>query len=339
MGTATEILRHWGDRYQPQATPTCPASGGFSGAVVLRVETLSGPIAVRGWPGDTLPPTRLLGLHRLLAHIASSGVAQVAVPVVSRDGSTLVRDQGRWWQVEPWLPGLADFHDRPLRSRLTAAIDCLAAWHRAAATFRAEPAARRWFTTVDAAPSPAVTERLERLARWRSSHVAEHLLGRGGPERLTATLVRIRDLVPAAIDRVEAELLAVARLPVPLQPCLRDVWHDHLLFDGDRVSGLIDPGASRTESVAADLARLLGSLVGDDTAAWDAAIEAYEHHRPLSTDERALVHILDHSGSLLAGPAWFERLDKHPDLENVPEGIIRRIEWVLGRLEQLAGSV
>ncbi len=68
-----------------------------------------------------------------------------------------------------------------------------------------------------------------------------------------------------------AELLAA-----PLQPCIRDVWHDHVLFVGDDVSGLVDFGAMQPDSVAADIARLLGSLAGDDRQAWTIGLAAYE---------------------------------------------------------------
>ena len=69
--------------------------------------------------------------------------------------------------------------------------------------------------------------------------------------------------------RMTLELRTAQRLRVPVQPCLRDVWHDHVLFVGDAVSGIVDPAAARTDTVAADISRLVGSLVGDDPRGWD----------------------------------------------------------------------
>ena len=46
--------------------------------------------------------------------------------------------------------------------------------------------------------------------------------------------------------------------PVPFNLCIGDVWHDHILFEGDAVTGMIDFAAAKVDHVAADLARLLG---------------------------------------------------------------------------------
>src|SRR5206468_3640782 len=71
----------------------------------------------------------------------------------------------------------------------------------------------------------------------------------------------------------------------PLQPCLCDPWHDHVLFDGDRLTGIVDYGAAKVDHVSVDLARLLGSLVGDDADAWQRGLGAYRSVRPLAPDE------------------------------------------------------
>ena len=57
-----------------------------------------------------------------------------------------------------------------------------------------------------------------------------------------------------------SELKSAAEKPVATHPVLRDVWSDHVLFEGARVTGIIDYGALRMDEPAADLARLLGSL-------------------------------------------------------------------------------
>jgi homoserine kinase type II len=96
--------------------------------------------------------------------------------------------------------------------------------------------------------------------------------------------------------------------PLPLQPCLCDIWHEHVLYEGDRVTGLIDFGGVKIDHVAADLARLLGSLAEDDPAGWAAGLEAYAGVRPLAPEEEALARVLDRTGVIVGVMTWLRWL-------------------------------
>src|SRR5262249_8410933 len=126
--------------------------------------------------------------------------------------------------------------------------------------------------------------------------------------------------------RVTAKLSLALDASVPLQPCLRDIWHDHVLLTGDEVTGLIDPHAARSDSVATDLARLLGSLVGDDRGAWNAALAAYQQVRPLSLAELALVELFDQSAVLLSGMTWLDWHCLEGRVFPEPEKVLRRMQ-------------
>jgi Ser/Thr protein kinase RdoA (MazF antagonist) len=342
---ASAVLHRYPDQYRPERTEFLAGAGGFSGAVIVRVGCRVGDYCLRGWPPGSLPPRRILGLHRLLRTVLEQGVSQVSVPVAALDGSTLVASGDRLWQLEPWMPGRADFHENPSEERLRAAMICLAAWHRAAATFRPEAAEREWFDRHESAPSPAVRERFDLIRDWTG----------GGCERLRRAMresagrffrnlhfaefheigARILDLFSRKADRIAGELRAAAGLRFRLQPCLRDVWHDHLLFTGDEVTGLIDPSACRTENVAADLARLLGSLLGDDRSRWEIALRLYATHRRLTIDELGLVEILDRSAVLLSGLTWLDRHYLQGQTFNDPGRVVERMRGILRRLERL----
>src|SRR5262249_33844918 len=95
-----------------------------------------------------------------------------------------------------------------------------------------------------------------------------------------------------------------------LHPCLCDVWHAHVLFEGEVVSGLVDYGSVKVDHVAADLARLLGSLVPDDAAQTAAGLDAYGRLRPLAARERELVALLDETGAILAAATWLRWLSR-----------------------------
>jgi Ser/Thr protein kinase RdoA (MazF antagonist) len=130
----------------------------------------------------------------------------------------------------------------------------------------------------------------------------------------------------------------LSRVSFRVQPCLRDIWHDHVLLTEDEVTGLIDPSACRAENIATDLARLLGSLLNDDREAWEFALREYESDRPMDSHERALVDALDQSGVLLSGMAWMDRLflsrDNVPPLSKVWE----RLETIRRRLQFMDGE-
>lgn len=285
---------------------------GFSGARVWRVTTDSGSYALRAMPAESVDWDRLTGLHALLARIQQTGLSPVAVPLPNRTGRTFFRDEyGGWiWQVEPWLPGLADFHMRPSLVRLESAMRSLAGWHQAAATFHAPPASRTWFF-CDTAGSPGLRERAQRV-----QFVRETLLPRleacwpspALPADLHSLGEQVVRIFKGQADDLARDLELGSRFAVPVQPVLRDIWHDHVLFTETAVTGLIDPGASRSDTVAADLARLLGSLVGADRTGWEQGLAAYRRVRELSFEELSLIPLFERSEVLLSPLNWLEWL-------------------------------
>jgi Ser/Thr protein kinase RdoA (MazF antagonist) len=119
---------------------------------------------------------------------------------------------------------------------------------------------------------------------------------------------------------------------VPLQPCLRDIWHDHVLFQGDRVTGIVDLEAMRIDSVAIDVARLLGSLCPTDPSEYKFGLETYQDGRPLSGDELALVEAFDRSQRLLAGARWVQWVFVDRRTFSDPLAVLKRMDHILERL-------
>lgn len=313
--------------------------GGYSGATISVLHAEAGVFAVRQWPSDA-ERDRLFALHRLLSWLRDNGLGFIAVPCRTADGRTLIEFAGRLAQVEPWMPGEADFHRRPTNERLANAMEALAAWHRTAARYPAPPGDRRWFDSVPLARSPAVTERLARVQRLTPALLTDHLeLARARSASCWHPLLtRLAEGIIATCARVERMLAEHIAEMVPLLPCLRDVWHDHVLFVDEHVTGLIDASACRTECVAADLARLLGSLVEDDVAAWQAGLVAYERRRLLSDAERRLIPVLDRSGVVLSAATWMEWLG--PQNRRVWDSarVKDRLERLSRRLERFAST-
>jgi len=155
-------------------------------------------------------------------------------------------------------------------------------------------------------PCPAIERRWRALAEW-DRLVAAGWRPRPAPDDPVAPYAEAAwDRLPGVLSQTRADLVHWRHQPVPVQPCLCDVWHDHVLFDGDRVTGLIDYGAAKVDHVAVDLARLLGSLVPSELDRRAAALRVYQGIRPLPQPE--LVELLDRTGVVVGLTNWLRWL-------------------------------
>ena len=220
----------------------------------------------------------------------------LVVPDPSLDhAAAYVNHAGHLWDLAEWMPGSADFHASPSLSRLRAACIALARLHRVWERF-AGPAQ----------PSPAVSRRLIAAREWLVSAppVPSSPLGQ-----------RARNVVDEHISKILHLLEPWRDVDLLVQPCLCDIWHDHVLFTGDDVTGLIDFGAMKLDHVAVDLARLHGSLVGDDREMYEAGLDAYATIRPLSQHERQLARLLDRTGVILGLANWLRHFHDREDFD------------------------
>ena len=304
----------------------CPHDGGFSGARVYRIQASGRDLALRRWPQQGVAAGRVLAIHRLTRHVIDAGVQQVPLPQPLPQGETLLIQGGDLWQLEPWMPGIADFHQRPDSARLNSALTVLARWHIAAVGFIPSDVERQWLAPATRAPSPTIIERChsinflaERLDLIeRGVEVEAHPEFRDAAVRISFNFRRLH-------RHIFESLNACQKIVVPLQPCLKDVWHDHLLFTGDSLTGLIDSGAVRTDTVACDLSRLLTSLFSGSGTRWAEALDAYEAVRPLSLSERSLLWPLSKSGILLSGMTWLKRRYLQRSLPDVTPAVAARL--------------
>ncbi len=305
----TVIDRHYAACFRPESIVPVDSSHSFSGAELFRIETPSGSFCLRGWPPNSLPLARIRGLHRLLQHLFVNGMTQVAVPLRTITGMTTFEWENRLWHLEPWMPGVADFRRDPRPEKLAHAMTALADWHRAATSWIAPDDCSQWFGVSAAAASPAARERLARFNDWDGDKVGllHACIDVSAPSLWCETGVRFLSHFKRLAKAVRDELQQFERVLLPLQPCLRDIWSEHVLFTGTNVTGLIDPTACRMDHVALDLARLLGSLLDDDIASWKFALESYRQHHPLTDTELEYIRVLDRSSTLLSGMTWLER--------------------------------
>ncbi len=327
------VLDHYGIPVVESIEPLGNA-GGFSGADLWRVTTPQGLFCLRKWPTREPSEQRLRWIHRTLQQAADRGLTEVPVPLPHQGRDTVLVYRRARFELTPWKPGHADFRARPSSARLRSAMNVLGRFHVAVGADAHQG-------RDDLGVSPGINQRLQRLRELMAGDAA----------RITSAVAGCRD--PDIRDRgrrlidhfaggapfVLRQLEQAAQREVPLQPCIRDIWHDHLLFTGEKVTGIVDFGAMRPDSVAADVARLVGSLAGDCHHTWSAALAHYETRRQLSPGERQLVQAFDRSGVLMSGLTWLQWICvEGRQFENWP-GVLGRLDDNLARLDDLGRTM
>jgi homoserine kinase type II len=317
-------------RYPASLRPLSPPAplgnaGGQSGSRLWRFWTGRGPYVVRAWPVDGPPAGRIREIHGWLQQL--SGLDFIPVPEGDRFGETVQLAAGHCWEVSPWMPGASDPARPPRPARLRAAFVALGAFHQALG----------WHATEG--PSPNLRRRLadtEGLVQGGLDTLSAAVAGSAADDPRRGPARHWIDLARTVAPRLVEPLRASAAPSYRLQPCLRDARPEHFLFEGDRVSGLVDFGAMGLEHVASDLARLLSEWVGSDRPARASALEAYAGVRPLDETDSALIALFEASALLLGGGRWIRWHFVEGRPFDDPNAVAQGLERGVDRLARLA---
>jgi homoserine kinase type II len=317
------VLARYPASVQPLSGPEpIGNAGGASGARLWRLRSGGGTLVLRAWP-DCGPGRETLGqIHAWLGEASVLGF--VPAPIRGLDGRTLQEVGGRLWELAPWMPGSPDPGRPPAPGRVRAGFAGLASLHQA------------WAHRRSVGPSPGLADRVREMELLLRSGFAELDAATtrpgGGPEVDLARrwLALARSSAPRVLDHARR----AAGRRVPLQPCVRDVRPDHLLFEGDRLTGLVDFGAMAIDTVAADLARLMAEWLGDDRVRRAEALSAYEAIRPLDAGETSSIPVFEKTAALLGGGHWarwhFLEGRTFDDSEAVVHGLRHGLDRVIG---------
>ena len=313
----------------PRQVEPLAGAGGFSGARFWWLDTPRGPACLRRWPAEHPPRERLEFIQAVLWHVDQEGFRLVPVPYETSTHSGYVVCDGHFWEITPWMTGAADYHRLPCPTKLRAAMTALARFHHAAATFPLPESGR--------CVSPGIVSRFARMRDLCNGGIGQINRGvcAGDWPELAARAGRLCELFGVAAGNVRQLAEAATRAEVELQPCIRDIWHDHVLFQESAVSGIVDFGAMQPESVAADVARLLGSMVQDDLVGWHLGLSAYQSVRPLSDAETLLVTAFDRTTVLMSGLQWLEWVYCQGRRFDDREAVIARLDEIMARLVHL----
>lgn len=334
-----DLLAFYPAPFQPLRVESLGGAGGFSGAQFWRISTTEGEFVVRRWPPEHPSHERLALIHAVLQFAGERGVQILPIPVQGREGNSFVSYAGSLWEVCPWLKGEANFHHQPSDEKLVAAMKSLATFHQATHDFlpqwsKVQTIPRSWKPRTQS----AVADRLGRLTALTPEAIgrlSEQVTAHTFPG-LAPLARKFLAIVSKVIPAAKAGLAPLADLQFPRQPCIGDIWHDHVLFVGNEVTGLVDFGALRIDMPAVDVTRLLDSLVDGDLQKWQFGLDAYQAVRPLEPSERQAISALVPVGIILAGCNWIRWIYvEHRTFEPQPS-VLGRFERLLSRIFQLA---
>jgi homoserine kinase type II len=228
---------------------------------------------------ERLPAEELPFYLNLMAHLAHADI-QVPAPQPDRSGALWSFLNGKPAGLVARLDGVPI--ERPRAPHCAAAGDALARMHLAVGSYRGRLSNRRgpaWWRQAARAVRPF-------LSVEQGSLLASELKFQAG----------------------------FAKTRLPRGAIHGDFFCDNVLFDGERVSGIIDFGFAATDALSYDLAIAVndwctipegprsGAL---DPALRNAMIAAYENVRPLSAEERASWPVLLRAAALRF---WLSRL-------------------------------
>jgi len=318
------------DRFPKLFRPTAvePIGGsGLSGAEIFRTSSALGRFALRCWPAEHPSDERLRSIHRLLGQAWQRGCEFIPIPVPSLSGETFIEFSDRRWQLEPWMPGEPETCGEPRPERLTAAFHTLARLHEALAV---ENRHKHFY-----GPSPGLAERIRVLEGCLSGdmHRLRNTFAQETSDIWPARAQSYFKLFDRGAPAVYELLRQTASIEYPLQPVVRDVHREHILFTDDQVTGLIDFGAMSVDNPAVDLARLLGSYEIDVADQRAELLRDYSPH--LLPEERLAVEAFDRSGALLSPFRWLWWLFVERRSFRDPAAVARRFDVLLQRLTRL----
>ena len=120
---------------------------------------------------------------------------------------------------------------------------------------------------------------------------------------------------------------------VAVQPCVRDLRGDHVLFRAGEVTGIVDFGALASDYPGIDLARLLGDFA-DDESSFRAGLKAYRDAGGKLDEPDAFIRELERAGVVCSLIGWLKRLPAGGQAAEDSTPLVARLRHLLARWEQ-----
>ncbi|MCE9568109.1 MAG: phosphotransferase [Planctomycetes bacterium] len=294
-------------------------SGGFSGADVWRGDDPAAvPVfAMKAWPAK-VTRTQLKTIHVWMGQVAH--LAFVPTVLRTADGDDLVSHSERIWDVTRWMPGVPVAN--PSVAELEMAFVAVASLHRAWPVER-----------IDVCPG--VLNRLGLVNDFRTRLAGESNPRSLGSEPLDLLVRRAWSVIASRVEWAEQLLQPWKTVSFPLQPCIRDLRADHVLFSQGKIGGIVDYGAMLIDHPAVDLARLLGDLGITTEVPVSAALRAYRNVTSLHVPNN-FVRILEQTGAVCSAVNWLIRLLVERQIHADERAVLSRLSGLVDRIERFA---
>ncbi len=274
-------------------------ANGFSGSNIWRIESKAlGTLCLKRWPEGFSDTERIQWIHRVLHFVHANGCPEVALPLKAGSGDTYIVNNGTVWELFCWATGAPGIDDAPVE-RVNAAIETLARFHQATARFHMNFTPSKNLQII-CNQLFDLRDRLQKINAQFNNKMAVVVAAEDW-KRFASTASAI------ALD-IARFLLPYSRATLPVQPVIRDVRPEHFFFEDSKVTNLIDFGAMRIDSIACDLARILGGFFGDEATKFQQAIQHYGSLRQLSHVETEIILPINHANLVLSIANWMSWL-------------------------------
>jgi len=309
--------------------------------------------AIRSWESATYDSERICKILDFQAYLVGKQIA-APKPICWLSNERLIPYEQSFWTIESWLAGKslvggADVSD----SLLSEIVGCLVDLHTAG----------RNFGTIHPT-SPGITERIRNISDWKERAMVAtsekwiSKMSRFGPLPNVSTeqLSRIEKgfgLALQVIQYLGSSWVHQLNMFLDRKPrchwIIRDLWRSNILIDQDRITGVVDFGASRTDWPILELVRCLSSFLQPDDSRWQASLDGY--YEQLQTRNAAVgaeafdcdwkvdlegIRTLDHVATTLSLLYWYDWLTSE-DFESINRpkpAIWTRVEELAARLSR-----
>ena len=279
-----------------KATPLENA-GGFGGSSIWKIESGGICFCLKRWPANFSDPSRIEWIHRVLIFAHANGCPELVLPIENKSAKTFVKHDNKYWELNRWVDGQPASRAPLNETQIKSAVRFLARFHQATARYH-----------LNFAPSNNLT-----LIRNRLFQIDEELEQIDESIELQSIIpmedwTAYKQYAPLLARDISRFVFPYSESRMPVQPVVRDIRDEHLYFENDKLSAVIDFGAMRIDSVSCDLSRMLGSFFADEAKRIHDGLDDYSAIRQLSHVEREIVMPMNHAAVILGIINWLNWL-------------------------------